>query len=141
MGGLERSGWKLAYAETASPVFQGIEAIDHVTDVRYSLGVVIREPDATLRDVLPDSPAWQAGIGPGMKLLGVNGRAYSSTVLHDAIREAKNGSQPIQLLVQNGSFENTYSVDYHGGEKYPELDRIASAPNMLGEIIKPLAKN
>jgi len=141
MGGIERGGWKLAYSDTPSSVFQGLEAMDHVTDVRYSLGMVIREPEATLRDVLPDSPAWQAGIGPGMKLLGVNGRAYSAAVLHDVIREAKTGSQPIQLIVQSGSFENTYSVNYHGGEKYPELERISSAPNMLGEIIKPLAKN
>ena len=140
MGGLERGGWKLVYTETPSPVFQGIETIDHVTDVRYSLGMVVREPDATLRDVLPDSPAWQAGIGPGMKLLGVNGRAYSATDLHDAIRAAKSGSQPIQLLVQNGAFQNTYSVNYHGGEKYPELERIPNTPDMLGEIIKPLAK-
>ncbi|MFZ3210177.1 MAG: M61 family peptidase [Terriglobales bacterium] len=140
MGGLERGGWKLVYTETASPVFQGMEAIGHVTDVRYSLGMVIREPDATLLDVFSDSPAWQAGIGPGMKLIGVNGRAYSATDLHDAIRAAKNGSQPIQLLVQNGAFQNTYSVNYHEGEKYPELERIPNTPDMLGEIIKPLAK-
>ena len=139
MGGVERGGWKLAYSETPSSVLQAVETLEHLTDVRYSLGMVIREPEATLRDVLPDSPAWQAGIGPGMKLVGVNGRAYSTAVLHDAIREAKNGSQPIQLIVQNGSFENAYSVNYHGGEKYPELERISSTPNMLGEIIKPLA--
>jgi len=138
MGGLERSGWKLAYTETPSAVFQGIETMGHVTDLRYSLGMVIREPDATLRDVLLDSPAWRAGIGPGMKLLGVNGRAYSATDLRDAIRAAKSGSQPIQLLVQNGAFQNTYSVNYHGGEKYPELERIPNAPDMLGGIISPL---
>ncbi|HVP51087.1 MAG TPA: PDZ domain-containing protein [Terriglobales bacterium] len=141
MGGLERSGWKLVYSETPSPVFQGTEVVGHVTDVRYSLGMVVREPEATLRDVLPGSAAWQAGIGPGMKLLGVNGRAYSSTVLHDAIREAKRSSQPIQLLVQNGSFQSTYSVNYHGGEKYPGLERISNTPDLLGEIIKPLAQS
>jgi predicted metalloprotease with PDZ domain len=139
MAGIERGGWKLAYKETPSSVYQGIETMDHVTDVRYSLGMVIREPEATLRDVLPDSPAWRAGIGPGMKLLGVNGRAYSATELHDAIRAAKSGSQPIQLLVQNGAFQNIYAVNYHGGEKYPELERIPNTPDMLGDIIKPLA--
>jgi len=139
MGGIERGGWKLAYTEAPSAVFQGIETAERITDVRYSLGAVIREPEATLRDVLPDSPAWQAGIGPGMRLLGVNGRAYSATELHDAIRAAKNGSQPIQLLVQNGAFQNTYTVNYHGGEKYPDLERIPNAPDMLGEIIRPLA--
>jgi hypothetical protein len=72
-------------------------------------------------------------------LLGVNGRIYSPTVLHDAIREAKNDSKPIELLVQAGSFQKTYSVNYRGGEKYPELERVSSVPDMLSEIIKPLA--
>ncbi len=138
-GGIERGGWKLVYSETPSPVFQGFEAVEHVTDVRYSLGMVIREPEATLRDVLPDSPAWKAGLGPGMKLLGVNGRAYSSTVVHDAIRSTRSGSQPIQLLVQNGAFQKTYVVNYHAGEKYPDLERVANVPDMLGDIIRPLA--
>ena len=140
MGGIEHGGWKLVYVETESPVFLAIETLDRLTDVRYSLGMVIREPEATLRDVLPDSPAWQAGVGPGMKLLGVNGTAYSPTVLHEAIRAATNGSQPIQLLIQNGAFQSTYSVNYHAGEKYPDLERIPNAPDMLGEIIRPLAK-
>jgi len=139
MAGIERGGWKLVYKETPSAVYQGIETMDRLTDVRYSLGMVIREPEATLRDVLPDSPAWRAGIGPGMKLLGVNGRAYSATALHDAIRAAKSGSQPIQLLVQSGAFQNTYAVNYHGGERYPELERIPNTPDVLGEIIRPLA--
>ena len=139
MGGIERGGWKLAYSDSPSPVFQGIETVEHLTDVRYSLGVVIREPEASVRDVIPDSPAWRAGIGPGMKLLGVNGRAYSSTELHDAIRAAKNGSQPIQLLVENGGFQNSVSVNYHSGEKYPDLERIPNAADVLGDIIKPLA--
>jgi predicted metalloprotease with PDZ domain len=139
MAGIERGGWKLAYTEMPPSVFQGIEAADRITDVRYSLGMIIRESEATVRDVLPDSPAWKAGIGPGMKLLGVNGRAYSSTVLHDAIRAAKSGSQPILLLAQNGAFQRTYSVDYHGGERYPDLQRVSNMADMLGEIIKPLA--
>lgn len=139
MGGIGHAGWKLVYTETSSPVFQGIEAVDRIIDVRYSLGIIIREPEATIRDVLPGSPAWQAGLGPGMKLLGINGRAYSATVLHDAIRAAKSGSQQIQLLAQNGAFQKTYTVDYHGGERYPDLQRISGQPDLLEEIIKPLA--
>ena len=140
MGGIERGGWKLVYHETPSPLFQAIETLEHVTDVRYSLGMMIREPEGIVRDVLPDSAAWQAGIGPGTKLLGVNGRTYSPTVLHDAIRAATDRAQSIQLLVQNGAFQNTCLVNYHQGEKYPELERMPNTADMLGEIIKPLAK-
>jgi hypothetical protein len=42
--------------------------------------------------------------------------------------------------VRNGDFFKTYALDYHGGEKYPHLVRDASKPDILSEIIKPLAK-
>jgi hypothetical protein len=32
-------------------------------------------------------------------------------------------------------------VNYHGGEKYPGLERISNTPDLLGEIIKPLAQS
>lgn len=140
MAGIERGGWKLVYRDTPSAVFQGKEVVDRVTNVWYSLGIVIREQDDSLRDVLPGSPAWQAGIGPGMKIVGVNGRAYSATVLHEAIREAKNGSQPIELSIQNGAFVNAYRINYHSGEKYPDLERNPAVPDLLDEVIKPIAK-
>jgi hypothetical protein len=30
-------------------------------------------------------------------------------------------------------------IDYHGGEKYPHLERDSSAPDLLDDIVKPLA--
>jgi hypothetical protein len=47
---------------------------------------------------------------------------------------------PLQLLVSNGDFYKTYSLDYHGGEKYAHLVRDESKPDVLSEIIKPIAK-
>jgi len=38
--------------------------------------------------------------------------------------------------VENTEYYKTYSLDYHGGEKYPHLVRDESKPDLLGEIIK-----
>jgi hypothetical protein len=31
-------------------------------------------------------------------------------------------------------------MDYHGGKLYPRLERVATGPNMLDEIIQPMVK-
>jgi hypothetical protein len=32
-------------------------------------------------------------------------------------------------------------LDYHGGERYPHLVREANVPDVLEEILKPMAKH
>ncbi len=36
--------------------------------------------------------------------------------------------------------EYTRKVDYHGGERYPHLERDSSKPDVLSKIVEPLAK-
>ena len=90
-------------------------------------------------DVIPDSPADHASVGPGMKLLAVNGRRWKPELVRTAIKEAKGGS-PIELLVENGDAFKTYRIDYHDGERYPHLKRDSGKPDLLREIIKPRVK-
>ena len=84
------------------------------------------------------SPAYQAGLGPGMKLVAVNGRKWSPSLLHEAVKTAQGSERPIELLVENAQFFKTYSVAYHDGEKNPHLERVSERPDVLGEILKPL---
>ena len=81
-------------------------------------------------------PAAKAGIGPGMKLVAVNGRRFSPEILRDAVKATKNGNAPLDLLVENTDYYKTYKIDYHGGEKYPHLVRDESKPDLLSEILK-----
>ena len=83
------------------------------------------------------SPAYVAGIGPGMKLVAVNGRAWSKDVLLDALRASKGNHQPIELLIENAKFFKTYSISYHDGIRNPHLERT-DQPDLMGEILKPL---
>ena len=85
------------------------------------------------------SPAYNAGIGPEMKLVAINGRAWSKDVLQDALRASKDSKQPIDLLVENAKFFKTYSIAYHDGIRSPHLER-SEGTDVLGEILKPLTK-
>jgi predicted metalloprotease with PDZ domain len=110
--------------------------------VRYSLGIIVKsESDDTapgeVRDVLTASPAAKAGLGAGVKLIAVNWRAYSADVLHAAVKASPATREPIALIVQSGKTFRLIIIDYHGGERYPHLERVAGTPDMLGAITAP----
>jgi predicted metalloprotease with PDZ domain len=113
------------------------EGRDRGVNAWYSLG--FKTSDQALDDVLVDGPAYKAGLGPGMKLVAVNGRRATDELLHAAIRGSKTNRDPIQLIVDNAGFFKVVEIDYHEGEKYPHLLRDDKSPNILDEILKPMA--
>jgi predicted metalloprotease with PDZ domain len=135
LGGIEGSGWKVVYDETPSEMERGAEGAFHFVDVGFSLGLELNA-NGTITDTIEGMPAAKAGIGPGMKLVAVNGRKFSTEVLHDAVKAGKNSSEPLELLVENTDYYKTYKLDYHGGEKYPHLVRDESKPDLLTDILK-----
>jgi len=137
LNGIEKSGWKLVYRDTMNEMQKSIEESKKITDLRFSLGLSLEE-DGTITDVIPGTPAYKAGLGPGMKLIAVNGRKYSKEIVRDALRLGTASSQPLELLAANGEFYRTYSTDYHGGERYPYLERESAVPEILGRIIAPV---
>ena len=139
LGGIERGGWKLVYTDKPNSMTKATEKLAKFADFSYSLGFSVAE-DGKLDDVIVGSPAYQSGIGPGMKLVAVNGRKWAPPVLHAALRAAQGSDQPIELLVENAQFFKTYSVAYHGGEKNPHLERVSDQPDILGDILKSLTK-
>jgi predicted metalloprotease with PDZ domain len=138
LGGIERGGWRLVYNEQPNVFIHTGEEIDKYVDASYSLGFVVKK-DGEFKDVIHGSAAYLAGIGPGMHLVAINGRAWSKDVLRDALRASKGSNQPIELLVENANFFKTYSIAYHDGIRNPHLERT-EASDVLGEILKPLTK-
>jgi predicted metalloprotease with PDZ domain len=137
LGGIGAGGWKLTYNETIPEMQKAAEGVRRFTDVRYAIGFSVGE-DGRISDVLPGSPAAAAGVAPGMRLVAVNGRRWSREGLREAIKATKTG-HPIELLVENAEFFQSCRLDYSGGEKYPHLERDASRPDLLSEIIRPAA--
>jgi predicted metalloprotease with PDZ domain len=139
LGGITNGGWKLVYSDKPNTQVRIADHNRKSVDLSYSLGTLLKE-DGTVLDVNPNLATYKAGLAPGMKIVLVNGRAWSTEVLHAAIASAKNGTTPIELVVENGSFTETYKVDYHGGERYPHLERDSAKPDLLDEVIKSRAR-
>jgi predicted metalloprotease with PDZ domain len=138
LGGISNGGWKLVYNDTPNEEVKFNDQQRKFLNFIYSLGFIVKD-DGTLLDVSPESPAGKAGLAPGMKLVSINGRSWSSDALHDAIAATKTSAAPLEFLVENGSFQQIYKLDYRGGERYPHLEREAAKPDLLSEIIKPHA--
>jgi len=139
LGGITNGGWKLVYTDKPNTQVRIADHARKSVDLSYSLGLLLKD-DGTVMDVNPNFAAYKAGMAPGMKIVSVNGRAWSTEMLHEAIASAKTGTAPIELVVENGSFNETYKLDYHGGERYPHLERDSSKPDLLGEVIKSRAQ-
>lgn len=133
------SGWKLIYSEQPNDTLLLTEELTRRTDFSWTVGMVASE-DGSIIDVIHDGPAYNAGIGPGMKIVAVNGAQYGPDVLREAINTAKTATQPIQLIVSNGAQFQVVRVDYHGGLQYPHVVRDASRPDYLGEISHPMTQ-
>jgi predicted metalloprotease with PDZ domain len=136
LGGIEGSGWKVVYDDVRSERVRTRESDRAEVNAAYSIGLWLR-PDGIVNDTVEGMLAAQAGIGPGMKVIAVNGRKFSPTILRDALREGKTGSAPLELLVENTEYFKIIKLDYHVGEKYPHLAREESKPDLLSDIIKP----
>jgi len=137
LGGIEGDGWKLVYNDQPNIFTKAAEKEFKFADFSYSLGFSVAK-DGKLEDVIVGSPAYQSGIGPGMTLIAVNERKWTPEFLHAVIKAAQTSPAPIDLLVENGQFFQTYSVAYHEGDKNPHLERRSGRRDLLELMLTPL---
>src|SRR5439155_1573019 len=113
---------------------------DESTLIWLDADTLIREKTGGTRSLEDFIHDFLGGVGPGMKLLAANGRRWSEDWSQENLRAAvaatKKSTKPLELLLQNGEFIRSYSVNYHGGEKYPRLERIPGREDLLSTILK-----
>ncbi len=137
LGGIERSGWRLAYDDEPGQRLADLQSAREQIEMGYSLGLRLGT-DGVVTDVIPGTPAADAGLGPGATVVSVDGKAFSLDALHDSLSGAKTRPGPIQLLVNDEGTLRNHALDYHGGERYPHLRRDPGQPDLLSRTIAPL---
>ena len=129
---LERAGWRLAFDRVANS-FARAEESGGAVNAGYSAGLSIGG-DGEIQDVRHGSAAYAANLGPGMRILAVNGVKYSG----DAFRQALDARGPIALVVANGDTVRQATIGYRDGPQYPMLVRRAGTLDLLAAIAAPL---
>ncbi|AXJ94967.1 MULTISPECIES: M61 family metallopeptidase [unclassified Sphingomonas] len=133
--GFAMNGYKLVYGDTPTKYFSSLEKT-RGTDVTYSIGLNVG-PDGAVNGVIWDSPAFKAGLDVGTQIQAVNGEAYSGDKLKAAILAAKTSKEPIRLLVKNGPRFRDVAIDYHGGPRYPRLEKVGTGDGGLDRLLAP----
>lgn len=136
LGGIENSGWKLVYTDQPNEIAKMREKLGRGVDLTASLGLVLSK-DGVVNDAIEDGISAKNGIGPGMKIIAVNGRKYSIELLLAAMRQAQASHAPLEVLVENTEYYKTVSLSYFDGPRNPHLVRDAGKPDLLSDIIRP----
>jgi predicted metalloprotease with PDZ domain len=133
LGGIEAAGWRLVYRETPSSYQKLAEQAGKSVNLSFSIGLLLDESGRVL-DAIPGSPAARAGVAPGMKVIAVNGRRFTTDVVREAVKDSKTRGW-IELIVENGDYYDTHKISYRGGARYPTLERIAGKNDLLEAIL------
>jgi predicted metalloprotease with PDZ domain len=134
--GLRSTGWQLTYTAEKNTYLEVRQKRNKTTARDWSIGFTVDKND-TIVDAVEDRAAARAGVGPGMKLLAVNGRKYKVEVLDAAIAEAQVSHKPIELIVQSDDFLRTVSVPYYDGPRWPHLIPLSGRPDVMSQVLKP----
>jgi predicted metalloprotease with PDZ domain len=132
--GIEAAGWRLVYNATPNNERFDSELLPISYFGEFSIGMQLKK-DGSIVDVFAGTPAYDAGLGPHMTVVAVDGRAYSDDVLNESIAHPQNGK--ISLMVRNFDSVKTYEIQYAGGVRYPHLERIPGSHDYLSEILAP----
>ena len=121
--GITQGGYKLVFASEPTKWIKSAEKNGKNSELTYSGGFTVGN-DGKIGTVLWDSPAFNAGITVGSEIIAVNGRKFDMDAIKQAIRDAAgNGAAP-ELLIHDGDVYRTVKLDWHGGLRYPRLEKV-----------------
>ena len=128
--GFTQGGYRLVYNDIKTAEW-------NPSSFSTGLGVQVAG-DGEVANVWWGSPAFRAGMAPGMQIEAIGDQAFSVEGLRQAILNAEKDGEPIRLLVKRGQQFLTISVDYRGGLRYPHLERVTETPDRLDAILAPV---
>ena len=135
VNGFAMNGYKLVYGPQPTKYISNTEKTGTI-NVTWSVGLSIGK-DGEIGAVIWDSPAFKAGLDVGTMVQAVNGVAYSGDAMKAAIVAAQGTKDPIRLLVRNGPRYREVAIDYHGGPRYPRLEKVGTGDTGLDRLLSP----
>lgn len=117
---LRASGYRLVFSPTESDIFAQQEEQDGVLDLSWSIGTRIRQ-NGMVQSVSWESPAFEAGMVPGMRITAIGDKPFSL----DAFRRCIQATSPVPIRLTVGSDTEDVGeviVYHHGGLRFPHLE-------------------
>jgi len=134
--GITEGGYRLVFAAEPTKWFKSGEKTAKNNDLTYSGGFVVGN-DGKVSSVLWDAAAFNAGITVGSEIVAVNGRKFDGDALKQAIKDAAGSGHAPELLVHDGDLYRTVKLDWHGGLRYPRLEKVGKGKGTLDALLAP----
>ncbi|MGN6057939.1 MAG: peptidase M61, partial [Sphingomicrobium sp.] len=134
--GINQGGYRLIYTDEPTKWWKSAEKNNKNTDLTYSGGFVVSH-DGRITSVLWDSAAFNTGMAVGNQLVAVNNRAFDMDDLKQAIREAAGNGSAVELLLKDGNLYRSVTLDWHGGLRYPRLEKVGKGQGTLDALLAP----
>jgi len=134
--GITKGGYQLIYTAEPTKWTKNAESQGKYSDLTYSGGFTVGT-DGKVGSVLWGSPAFKAGMTIGTQVVAVNGRTFSADSLKAAIKAASGTAAPIALLVKHDDVYETVNLDWHGGLRYPHLQKTGKGEGTLDALLAP----
>ena len=139
IAGITAGGYRLVWKDKPNSYDEGRMTGAKTTALTYSLGISL-DTDGKVSAVRWDSPAFDAGLVTGSQIIAVNDVAYSADTLKEAITAAKGGKDPLRLIVKRGDSVRPLAVEWHGGLRYPWLEKTGTVDGGLDRLLAPKAR-
>ncbi len=140
LAGITQGGYRLVWKDKPTSYDEGRFGNLKTTSLTYSLGVNL-DKDGKVTAVRWDSPAFDAGLVTGSQIVAINDIAYSEDAIKEAITAAKSsGKDPLRLIVKRGDSVRPLSIDWHGGLRYPWLEKTGKAEGGLDRLLASRAR-
>ena len=136
---IERAGYRYVLTDKPNTYLASSEKVGKKIISWLDVGLSL-DNDGNVKDVREDSPAWNAGLGIGMKIVAINDREFTRDAWIAAVKATSASVTPIVLLVNHSGNYQDITLNYTGGLKYPHLVRIKGTVDMLTDIVRPHAK-
>jgi predicted metalloprotease with PDZ domain len=134
--GITQGGYKLVFTAEPTGWIRSAEKAGKNNDLTYSGGFVVGN-DGKISGVLWDSAAFNAGLTVGSQIAAVNGRDFDGDALKQAIKAAAGNGPAPELLIHDGDVYRTIKLDWHGGLRYPRLEKVGKGPGTLDALLAP----
>jgi predicted metalloprotease with PDZ domain len=134
--GINDGGYKLIFTAEPTKWIKSGEKAGKNNDLNYSGGFVVGN-DGKVSSVLWDGPAFNSGMTIGSEIVAVNGRTFDADALKDAIKAAADKGPAPELLIHDGDVYRTVKLDWHGGLRYPRLEKVGKGTGTLDALLAP----
>lgn len=132
---LKYLGYKLEYSDKKPKGTRDNPEDRGTLSLYESLGLGTSS-NGTVREVVPGSPADNAGLFAGVEIVGINGKKYSKKRLLDALKQTPQTGAVNLLVLIDDTFSDV-TIEYDGGERYYNITRLEDFPDRLKDVLAP----